>query len=202
MEKVIKEKIQRSGFVEFIYIVLLEIIKKIASSITIFFLRLRGYKVDYSVQLGGETLFFQTDKWSIRIDKNTQVGHGVRLKAGFNGKIKIGSNVLIDDYSFISAQESIDIGDDTMIAAGAYIVDFNHKYPLSKYRKDAGKKEGYERKKIKIGVGVWIGAHVMVLPGIKIGDGSVIGAGSVVTKDIPAFSVAVGNPARVIKKIK
>lgn len=55
--------------------------------------------------------------------------------------------------------------------------------------------------KITIGEDCWIGGNVIILPGITIGRGTTIGAGSVVTKDIPAESVAVGNPARVIKKI-
>jgi lipopolysaccharide O-acetyltransferase len=50
-----------------------------------------------------------------------------------------------------------------------------------------------------IGDNVWIGESVMILPGVKIGRGSVIGAGSVVTKSIPEFSIAVGNPAKVVK---
>ena len=57
-----------------------------------------------------------------------------------------------------------------------------------------------ERKK-PIGSDVWLGAGVIVLPEITIGEGSIIGAGSIVTKNIPPYSVAVGNPARVIKKV-
>ena len=59
---------------------------------------------------------------------------------------------------------------------------------------------GVSKGSIKIGNGVWIGDSVIILPGGNIGDGAVVGAGSVVTKPIPKYSVAVGNPARVIKK--
>ena len=60
-------------------------------------------------------------------------------------------------------------------------------------------KQEHDSKDITIGEDVWIGAGVIVLPGVKIGDRSVIGAGAVVTRDIPAESIAVGVPARVIK---
>ena len=53
---------------------------------------------------------------------------------------------------------------------------------------------------IKIENNVWIGAHSVVLPGVQIGNHSVIGAGSIITKDIPPYSVAVGNPARIVKR--
>ena len=55
-------------------------------------------------------------------------------------------------------------------------------------------------KKVTIGDGCWIGEKVIVLPGVTIGEKSVIGGGSVVTKDVPSYAIAVGNPARVIKK--
>ena len=58
-----------------------------------------------------------------------------------------------------------------------------------------------EIKSVIIGKNVWIGTHAVILPGVTIGDRAVIGAGSIVTKDVPANSVAVGNPAKVIKNI-
>ena len=57
----------------------------------------------------------------------------------------------------------------------------------------------HEKRKIIIGNDVWIGANACIMPGVKIGDGAVIGAGAIVTKDIPPFAVAAGNPARIIK---
>jgi len=202
MAGLFREKVQRSGLFEVIYIVFFTLFLRILSRIRIFFLRLRGFSIDYSVVLGYRSLLFQSNKQAIQIAQNTQIGSGVRLKAGFDGKIQIGENVLIDDYSFVSAQELITIGNDTMIAAHAYIVDFNHKVPLTIYKKFIGKKEGYERKPVIIEEGVWIGTHAVILPGVTIGKGAVIGAGAIVTKNIPSFSVAVGNPAKVVKKIK
>lgn len=164
-------------------------------------MRLRGYAIDYSVEIGKSALLFQSHKCAIKIDRNAVIGSGTRIKAGFKGRIWIGENVLVDDYSFISSHNSIEIGSGTMVSASSYIVDFNHKYPLSEFRDLAESEKGYISKSIKIGNNVWIGTHVVILPGVIIGDGSVIGAGSIVTKSVPSFCIAVGNPAKVIKKL-
>lgn len=195
------EKLKRKGIIDFSYSLLALAVEQFVSKFRIFFLKMRSYNVSLTSHIKGNVSFFQSHKNAISIGGSAEVGYGVRIKAGFGGKIKIGQNVSIDDYSFISAQEFIEIGDNTMIASHVYIVDFNHKYPLSKYRKFAGKKEGYQRKGIKIDSGVWIGTHAIILPGVHIGKDAVIGAGAVVTKNIPARGIAVGNPAKVIKKI-
>ena len=80
---------------------------------------------------------------------------------------------------------------DKMLAGELY--DANYNKELEEEREYA--------KPIKVGNNVWIGGNVVVLPGVTIGDNVVIGAGSIVTKDIPSNSVAVGNPCKVIKEI-
>ena len=78
-----------------------------------------------------------------------------------------------------------------------FIIDFNHgTNPLSKnYLFNE-----LEPSEVEIADGVWIGNNVIILPGVHIGEKAIIGAGSVVTKNVPPFSIAVGNPARIIKK--
>ncbi|OIP58227.1 MAG: acetyltransferase [Candidatus Levybacteria bacterium CG_4_10_14_0_2_um_filter_36_16] len=200
--KLLINKIKRSGIIDTIFFAIITVWQVFLSKGRVISLQMRGYKIDLNVRLHKDIIFFQNKKHHVTINALSDIGSGVRIKTGFGGKIIIGKNVLIDDYSFISAQESIKIGDDTMIAANVYIVDFDHKYPLTKYRKFSGKKEGYNRAPIVIGKGVWIGTHAIILPGVTIGDGAVIGAGAIVTKSVPSFSVAVGNPAKVIKRIK
>lgn len=168
------------------------------SHIKIFFLRMRGYDIDSSVLLRGNNFFFQSTKHAVNISKNTVIGKGTRISGGGKGKIYIRENVLIDDCTFIMAHEKIEIGKNTKIAAFCFITDFNHKFD------DQTKilaEQGYATKPTIIGNNVWIGTHSIVLSGVTIGERAVIGAGSVVTKDVPAYSVAVGNPAKVIKKI-
>ena len=190
--------LRNKGILETLNHVLKIIVLKLRSVLFIALLRLRSYDIDWSVSLSAGSNFFQSHKHAILIKKNTRIGRNTRISAGFDGKIQIGKNVLIDDASFVMAQEKIIIGNNTWIAAGSFITDFNHRY------KDNNKlisEQGYDTKPIVIGENVWVGAHSVLLPGVNIGDRVVIGAGSIVTKNIPANSVAVGNPARVIKRI-
>lgn len=198
MKKIIN-KAQKSGVMELIYSSFAVFFSMIIAKIKIFILRLREYDIDYSVQLRKNVLFFQSKKKAIKVGRNTIIGSGVSIKAGFGGEISIGKDSLIDDYCFIASHKSVAIGDRTLISGNCYIVDFNHKYPLSKY--SVLDEDAYVEKFVKIGSDVWVGAHVVILPGVSIGDGAVIGAGSVVTKSIPSYSVAVGNPAKIIKTL-
>src|SRR5690606_30062045 len=99
-------------------------------------------------------------------------------------------------WVFIDAYGTVEIGNNVRIAHGCSIVSENHgidrtDVPIYKQKKVPGQ--------IVIGDDVWLGAGVRILKDVKVGHGSVIGAGSVVNKDIPPYSVAVGVPARVIR---
>ncbi len=115
---------------------------------------------------------------------------------GFGSNIKAGDNLFINnDCVFVDPNEII-LGDNVMIGPQCGLYTALH--PL-----DAKTRiKGYESAKpIKIGNNVWIGGGVKILPGVTVGDNSVIGAGSIVTKDIPANSLAYGNPCRVIRNL-
>lgn len=110
--------------------------------------------------------------------------------------LKIGNNCYIGEYNNIRAGGgSITIGNDCLISQHISIVASNHSF----------KKDSLIREQewstinnfVIIGDDVWIGANTVILPGVKIGTGAVIGSGSVVTKDIPKYAVAFGNPARI-----
>ncbi len=112
--------------------------------------------------------------------------------------IFIGDNVYIGPYAILSADDvKITIGDDTIIGPGLYIMAGDHLFdkPGEYYHTST---KGVN-KDVTIGRNVWIGARVTILKGIKIHDSSVIGAGSVVTRDVPEFSVVAGNPAKFIR---
>lgn len=114
---------------------------------------------------------------SLRIGNRVALNNGVTINSDFGGQIVIGDNVII--------------GPGTIIRAANH----NFKNP-EKYIRDQGHISG----EIIIEEDVWLGANVVVLPNVKIEKGSVIGAGSVITRNIPPYSVAVGVPATVIKK--
>lgn len=201
MRKYFKEfiaVIRRKGLLETVIHGFSLILIKLLSLIKIFSLRLRGYRIEYSVLLRGDNNFFQSTKHAISISSGVILGKGTRISGGGEGKIFINENVLIDNYTFVMAHEKIIIGENTSIAAFCFITDFNHKF---KSKNVSVLKQGYDTKPVSIGKAVWIGTHCIILPGVRIGDGAVIGAGSVVTHDVPERSIAVGNPAKVIKKI-
>ncbi len=195
---ILLEAIKNKGVLETLVHILKIALERISSVLSIFWMRMRGYDLDWSVILSGRNDFFQSLKHAISVDKHTKIGKNTRISSGFAGRIKIGKNVLIDDGCIVMAQDKIIIGDNTWIAASCFITDFNHKY------KDNSRpmyQQGYETKPVVIGKNVWIGTHSVILPGVTVGDRAVIGAGSIVTRDVSANSVAVGNPAKVINNI-
>ncbi len=118
--------------------------------------------------------------------------------ANFGGHhCHFGKNVYVN-YNLTAVDDThIYVGDNTMIAPNVILASAAHPLDPEERRK------GYQyNQPVHIGKNCWLGAGVIVVPGVSIGDDTVIGAGSVVTKDIPSGVVAVGNPCRVIKEIK
>ena len=106
------------------------------------------------------------------------------------------NNVYVNFALTLVDDADIYIGNNTMIAPNVTITTANH--PIDSELR----KKGYQyNKEVHIGNNVWIGSNVVILPGVHIGDNTVIGAGSIVTKDIPSNVVAFGNPCRVIREI-
>lgn len=133
---------------------------------------------------------------SIEIGDNTKIEHFVLLETRRGGFIKIGADSAVNAFSVIYGAGGVTIGNNTRIACHTIIIASNHNFD------DITKniyEQGVSKKGIVIGNDVWIGAGVRILDGVHIGDHSVIGAGSVVTKSIPENSVAVGVPARVMR---
>ncbi len=110
-----------------------------------------------------------------------------------SGKIEIGHGAYINRYTMLDAHEGIHIGRDVMIGPHCYITDGNHGLAPGA----SVKSQPMVARPVTIEDEAWLGAHVTVLAGVRIGRGAVIGAGSVVTRDVPADSIAYGSPATV-----
>ena len=113
---------------------------------------------------------------------------------GYN--IEIGENFYANHNMIILDGNKVKFGDNVFIAPNCSFYTAGH--PLDYVIRNKGLEYA---KPIEVGDNVWIGGNVVVLPGVTIGNNCVIGAGSIVTKDIPDNSLAVGNPCRVIKKL-
>ncbi|MDX1973004.1 MAG: acyltransferase [Candidatus Sumerlaeia bacterium] len=134
---------------------------------------------------------------NITLGRRCMVGRGVFLSASPNATITIGDSVSLNTGCHVVASYGITIGENTRIGEYVSIRDQNHTFtdPTKPVHE-----QGFVGKPIVIGRDVWIGRGVFVGAGVEIGDGCVIGANSVVTKSLPAYSVAVGAPARVIRQ--
>lgn len=142
----------------------------------------------------------------IGIDFTSGVGCRIEAHAVKNNKKKcilFGSNIEINDYVHIAAGEQIRIGDNVLIASRVFITDINHgKYSgeLQDNPNTIAKNRKLSTNPVVIENNVWIGESVSILPGVTIGENTIIGANSLVCKNIPKNVIAVGNPAKVIKE--
>lgn len=114
-----------------------------------------------------------------------------------DGHITIANRVSIGEYTVIAGHGGITIGENSIIAGHCYISAANHIFDDTTV--DI-RFQGETAKGIIIEKNVWIGARVVVLDGVHIGEGAIIGAGAVVTKNIPAGHICVGNPIRILRK--
>lgn len=134
---------------------------------------------------------------SITIGNDSDIEQFVILQTQRNGFITIGTNTCINAFSVIYGAGGVTIGDNTRIACHTVIIASSHNFDDT--TRDIHV-QGITARGITIGNDVWIGAGVRILDGVHIGDHAVIGAGSVVTRDIPMNAVAIGVPARVTRQ--
>ncbi|MBO0655720.1 sugar O-acetyltransferase [Streptomyces triculaminicus] len=128
------------------------------------------------------------------------VGEGVRIRAPFHCDfgyhIRLGAGTFVNFGAVFLDAAPITVGADAQIGPGVQILTPLHE--LDPVRRRAGWEKAVP---VTIGDNVWLGGGVIVCPGVSIGDDTVVGAGSVVTRDLPAGVLAVGNPARVVRAL-
>jgi acetyltransferase-like isoleucine patch superfamily enzyme len=151
----------------------------------------------YPLRLSGEK--------RIQIGSGVYIGSGCWLQALPDGDnqtvaISIGNGTSMAGACVISALRSVCLEENVLVARNVYIADHMHKYSEPDLPILA---QGLDRiKPVHIKRGAWLGQNVVVCPGVTIGAGAVIGANSVVNQDIPDSCVAVGSPARIVKRIE
>ena len=148
---------------------------------------------------------YMRGKSSISYGEGLTTGHACRfdLPGGNKKTLIIGKNCEIGDNVHIVAHEKVIIGDNCLMASKIFISDTNHGDYAGKNQSSPNtppNERNLTTKPVSIGNNVWIGENVCILPGVRVGSGCIIGANSVVTKDIPDNCIAVGAPARIVKK--
>jgi lipopolysaccharide O-acetyltransferase len=143
----------------------------------------------------------------IAIGARVQIGEYARIEAmcptwapGDTATVNVGSDTVIQPNVHIAAVHRVRIGNGVMIAAGVYITDHDHDFsnpmvPMVTSRRVLASP-------VDVGDCAWLGERSIVLKGVRIGRHSIVGAGSVVTRDVPDYSIVVGSPARVIKSFR
>ena len=152
-------------------------------------------KIDPTSWIAPRSTIRVTGGGSIRIGKRCEI-HDYAMLLTYGGHIEIGDDCSVNPFTIIYGHGGVTIGTGVRIAAHTVIIPANHNLgnddrPLHR--------SGVDMKGIRIDDEVWIGAGCRILDGVEIGRNAVLGAGSVVTKSIPANSTAAGVPARVLK---
>lgn len=149
------------------------------------------------------------DRSAIEIGEHTHV-RGELLTFGHGGRISIGEYCYIGEHSRIWSARRISIGNRVLISHNVNIFDSDthpvnpaarHRHFRSIISSGHPRKIDLLERAIEIGDDAWIGCMSIILKGVTVGQGAIIGAGSVVTQDVPSFAVVAGNPARVIREI-
>ena len=205
----LKEKIALISFFDFVVIpiALIVLFSKYTKTGAVFMNCLRGKwfllttrgKLSNKLNIG-KNVHFKNKKCLI-VGNHIAIGNGAEffpLEQGHPSLIKIGDGVVIGDYNRFASMNSIVIEDNVLFAAYVHITDHSHEYKNPNV--PVVKQGVYTKGGVRICKGSWIGLRVSILSGVTIGEHSVVAAGSVVTKNVPAFSVVAGIPAKVIKR--
>ncbi len=165
---------------------------------------------DVQFALNSKVCNQQNNKSKIKIASNTNIA-GMLLVFEYGGEIEIGEYCYVGEFSRIYSGDRIVIGNNVLISHGVNIFD-NNSHEVNPIEREIGYKgmlkNGMSFLKGRIDTSpviihdnVWIGMNSIVLKGVTIGKGAIISAGSVVTKNVPPFTIVAGNPAKVVKEI-
>jgi acetyltransferase-like isoleucine patch superfamily enzyme len=180
-----------------LFIIRIRYLKKCCSFFSMLWLRFSGMKVGKGTYLPKIKV---TWPHQVSIGNKCVLEHGIYFH--YDGiysegpSICIGNNVFVGNNTEFNVTDKITIGNDCLIAAGCRFIDHNHGMDIGELMRT----QIAPKKEIVLANNVWLGANVIVLKGVTIGDGAIVAAGSVVTKSIPAYEVWGGVPAKKIKE--
>ena len=139
------------------------------------------------------------DEGRLEVGAGSLLEPNVWITAPGDARVRIGEGSFLNLCVMVAAVELVEIGDHCMFANGCFVTDGNHRFD------DPDKPvpwQGFSSKgPTRVGDNVWCGANVVITSGVTVGERSVIGANSVVTQDIPPYSIAAGAPAKVLKQV-
>lgn len=181
--------------------------------------RRASWETDGGISIDSAAVIYPSTAISVYRDGDISVGCGSHIRGSLEvqrvgGRIAIGDDCYVGDNSRIWAAGGggVFVGDRVLIAHNVNIFDNDtHPTDAGERRRDAelifasGTREDFPSlavRAVRIGDDAWIGCNACVMKGVTIGNGAIIAAGSVVTKDVPNYCVAAGNPAKVVKKLK
>jgi acetyltransferase-like isoleucine patch superfamily enzyme len=173
---------------------MIALLETLADRLRAGWLSLRGAHLGEKVRIGPRCRF--TRPAGVRMGARSWLEADVWLKlTSPAAQVEIGDHVFFSRNCQINALDRITIGGHSLFGPGCVIVDHNHGIRPD-LRIDA---QPCIAKPIRIGSDVWCGAGAVILPGVTIGDGAVVGAQAVVTRDVPPLAIVVGNPARLLR---
>jgi acetyltransferase-like isoleucine patch superfamily enzyme len=155
----------------------------------------RRWRTDGPLFLGSGLELQISPRGHIDFGRFVWIGHGSKIRC-HEGKIEIGAKTVMGQECTISAYRRVRIGEQCVIADRAMFIDFDHGVvevdrPI--------REQGIYMREVEVGSNVWIGYGACILRGVRVGDNSIVGTNSVVTRDVPANAVVAGIPARIIR---
>lgn len=148
--------------------------------------------------------FYIRNEGQLKIGKGFSSGPRLTLETRRkNAQLLIGGNCVANSDLHIGAIESVEIGENVLIASGVFISDHSHGIYSGEQQDNPNTPPNLRElfsKPVKIGDNCWIGEKAAILPGVTLGDGTIVGAGSVVTKSFEGGTIIAGNPAKILKK--
>jgi len=155
-------------------------------------------KLSKNIKVGKGFVFQCHKSAKLTVGNDVELRNYVSIWVGKNAELKMGDNVFMNNFCSVNCLKLIEIGENAIFGEGVKVYDHNHAYSHGNGELNVNRKE-FTYGAVKIGKNCWLGTNVVVLKGVSIGDNSIIGAGCVIHKDVPANSVIVNQQDLISK---